>query len=320
MKKLFVFFLLSFFVKGKGQQDSLNGELAKSSRYFSFVYENDLFSHTDRYYSQGVVIEFVLPFLRKSPLAKPLVKLNKNSQNYYGLRFEQDCFTPISIRFDTLNRLERPYSGTFAVGHYLISIDSEREQRLLTQLDIGLIGPWAKCEETQKGIHKALGNIQPLGWENQLSNDLLLNYKLEFEKALLTSKYAGLMALAESRMGTIYDDIGTGLHLRIGKMNSYFKNLGITKNSTVNKFQWYFNARAKAKFVCYNGTLQGGLFSESVHEIAAKDVTRVIFFSYMGIVLSYKRLSLEYAHTYITKEFKTGVDHGWGRCNITVCF
>lgn len=320
MKRFLIIITFLLVLRANGQQDSLNRELVKNNRYFSFIYENDFFSATDRYYSQGVMLELVMPFMRKSPFSKTLIRWNKNAQNYYGLRVEQDCFTPVSIRFDTLNRLERPYSGTFAMGHFLSSIDPVKKQRLYTQLDLGVIGPLAKCEETQKGIHKALDNIAPLGWENQISNDLLLNYKFQYEKALVSAKYIELIGTTEARAGTIYDDIGAGIHLRTGKINSYFDNYGITKNAAKNKFQAYFTAKAKGKLVAYNGTLQGGLFTKSIYEIAPQNVTRAVFFSYLSVVVTYKRLSLEYARTYLSKEFKTGLDHGWGRCNITVCF
>lgn len=320
MKPILIIFFSLAFLAANSQQDSLNKELVKNNRYFSFIYENDFFSATDRYYTQGVIMEFVMPFIRKSPFSKPLIRLNKNVQNYYGLHFEQDCFTPRSIRYDTLNRLERPFTGTFAIGHFLISLDPVKKQRLNTQLDIGIIGPCAKCEDEQKAIHKGLVNIAPLGWENQLSQDLVLNYSASYEKGLFTKKYIELIAFTDARLGTLYDDIGGGLHLRFGKMNSYFKHLGVIRNSDENKFQLYFTVKAKGKFVGYNATLQGGPFSKSIHEFSGDQITRGVFNSYFDVILTYKRLSLEYARTYITKEFATGLDHGWGRCNITVYF
>ncbi|MCW3077927.1 MAG: hypothetical protein JWO32_2536 [Bacteroidetes bacterium] len=320
MKKVLIFILIIQACFALAQQDSLNRELVKNNRYFSFIYDNDFFSATDRYYTQGVIVELVMPFIKKSPFSKTLIGLNKKAQNYYGLRFEQDCFTPISIRIDTLNRLERPYTGTFVMRHFLTSIDPLIKTRLATQLDIGIIGPCAKCEEEQKGIHKGLDNIAPLGWENQLSQDVVLNYNVSFEKGISSHKYLELIAFADARAGTLYDDAGGGLHLRFGKMNSYFKHLGVIKNAQENKLQLYFTVKAKGKAVGYNATLQGGPFSNSIHTIAADKVTRGVFSSYFSVVLNYKRLSIEYARTYLTKEFETGVDHGWGRCNITVCF
>jgi hypothetical protein len=260
-----------------------------------------------------------MPFVKYSPLSKTLIRINKTVQNYYGLHLEQDCFTPKSIRYDTLNRLERPFTGTFALGHFLISLDPAKNQRLFTQLDLGIIGPCAKCEDEQKAIHKALVNIRPLGWENQLNQDLVLNYSASYEKGFFTRKNCEFIGVADARVGTLYDDVAAGLHLRVGKMNSYFRHLSVSKNSS-HKFQLFFTAKSKARLVAYNATLQGGPFSESIHEIAPQNVSRIVSLSYLSLTLSYKRFLLEYARTYITKEFITGLDHGWGRCNITFCF
>ena len=100
---------------------------------------------------------------------------------------------------------------------------------------MGLIGPNGYGEEEQKAIHKALGNIQPLGWEHQIANDYVINYDLLLEKGLLVKKHFEIMGLADVRIGTLYDDIGGGLLIRAGRMYSYFENLGMQKHSEPKK-------------------------------------------------------------------------------------
>jgi lipid A 3-O-deacylase len=317
----FISFLCLFPTCYKTQiPDSLNSDLVKNNRYFRYIYENDFFTQTDRYYTQGINPQLIAPFIRKSPLSKILIRLSKKSQNYYGFALEQKCFTPKSIRMDTLNRLERPYSGTLLMSHFLTSIDPEKKQRLTTKFDIGAIGQCAKCEEEQKAIHKALVNIQPLGWENQINNDIILNYSGSFEQGLFLREYFELIGFADARFGTLYDDVGGGFYIRIGMMNSYFKNFGIIKNAASNKFQLYFNARGTAKLVGYNGTLQGGLFENCIYTIEPARITRGVYSVFGGLVLAYKRISFEYANYYLTKEFLEGINHAWGRCTVLVCF
>jgi len=316
-----VVFLLSSISFCKSQSvDSLKTDLAKTNRYFIYNYENDFFSYTDRYFTQGINPELMAPFMRKSPLSKVLIPLNKNVQNYYGLAFEQDCFTPKSIRLDTLNKLDRPFSAVFFMTHLLISIDSENKRRLTTKFDIGVIGPCARCEEEQKAIHKALVNIQPLGWEGQVRNDLVLNYSASFEQGFFLWKHVEFIALADARLGTLYDDIGGGIYFRLGLMNSYFKNLGVVKNASSNKFQFYFTVRGNGKIVAYNATLQGGPFDRSAYTLDSQNICRTVFSGSGSLVLAYKRVSFEFAKYYLSKEYLTCVNHGWGRCTVMVCF
>jgi hypothetical protein len=297
-------------------QDSLGSQ--SKDRYFRLVYDNDLFNSTDRYYTQGVMVELTMPVLRYSPLSKILLRL-RNSERYHSVSFEQDCFTPKSISVDTLNYEERPYTGTLVMSQQIISMNALRRNRLTAKMDLGVLGPCAKCEETQKKIHKITNNEQPLGWEFQLNGDYIFNYSLLYEKGWLNKKHFDLIGFAESRAGTLYDDMAAGLFIRAGWMNSYFQNIGISKTAS-RKMQLYFTVRGKARLVGYNATLEGGTFTKSLYTIESKNIERLVYYAYFSAVIAYKRLCLEYQQTYLTPEFKTGLDHGWGRINILFCF
>ncbi len=320
MRSLFPFLVLLISFGLSAQTDSIQKPLDKTNRYFSFNYDNDFFSATDRYYTQGVYIDLILPVFSKSPVSKILIKAGKNSQNYFGLMARQDCFTPGSIRYDTLNYLDRPFAATMYLSQYLISINSEKKRRINSKLDLGIIGPCAVCDEEQKGIHRALVNIQPLGWENQLSTDYILTYGLGIEQGLFTSKYFEAMALGDLRAGTIYDDLSLGLMVRTGFMAGYFEQLGIIKNATKNKFQCYVFAKGKTKFVGYNATVQGGLFDKDIHSLPDASINRYVLQGTYGIVVAFKRFSAEYTKVVQSPEFERGRYHGWGRCALTLCF
>src|SRR4051812_30786752 len=96
-------------VAGFGQipVDSAATNLSPES-YFKFNYDNDFFSATDRYYTQGIRVELSMPMFKYNPFSKVLLRL-KNAKNYYGIAIEHDGFTPKSIRHDTVFVGERPY-------------------------------------------------------------------------------------------------------------------------------------------------------------------------------------------------------------------
>lgn len=319
MRHLVLFLAVVIALECRSQTDSVQTP-DKTNSYFTFNYDNDYFSATDRYYTQGVYLELISPFIRKSPLSKVLIPLNKRSQNYYGIQLRQDCFTPGSIRYDTLNYLDRPYAATMYLSHFLISIDETKKRRLSTKLDLGLIGPCAICEQEQKAIHKALVNIQPLGWEYQLNTDYILNYSVGLEQGLYTSKHFEAIAVSDVRAGTIYDDVSAGFLLRTGFMAGYFKQLGIVKNAKEHKFQLYAFAKGKTKAVAYNATLQGGIFGKDIHTLPSSSVSRIVFQGSYGLVFAYKRFSAEYTKLWQSAEFNKGRYHGWGHCALTFCF
>jgi lipid A 3-O-deacylase len=314
--------LLNTFKSFSQKEDSLILP-KKLENYFSFNYDNDFFSATDRYYTQGILLSFIHPIVRYSPFTHALIKLDKSAVNYYGLHLQQDVFTPISIRHEGIFYGERPFSAVLFISHNLTSMVSSKKILLQTQIDLGVLGPYAKGEEEQKGIHKALNNIQPLGWENQIANDAIINYKLKFEKGVLSKKHLELIGSSGLRFGTLYTDLSLGLHARWGIFNPYFNGLGSENQAKYRnyKFKLYGVTKINTKLVAYNATLQGGLINQSsVYTLSGNDIARGVLDFMIGVVIAYNRVSVEYGKFYITPEFKHGVNHGWGRCVITVCF
>lgn len=324
VKRRLVVILISFTYLGISQPlDSLIN--SKPENYFRLNYENDFFCATDRYYTQGIFLDFIIPAIKRSPISYCLIKLNKQTKNYYGLHLEQDVFTPRSIRYKggQVYYGERPFTAIFFVSHSLSSLMSHKKMLLRTQLDMGIMGPYAMGEEEQKAIHKTLKNIEPLGWQNQLSNDFILNYSAKFEKGIVNKKYFELIGNTVVRLGTLYTNTGIGITVRVGFFSPYFNNLGMERISLSCKrcFKCYLITKANVKYAGYNATLQGGLTnSGNIYELSDSNINRYVADLYGGIVLTYKRIGIEYGKSYITPEFKGGVDHGWGKCVITVCF
>jgi lipid A 3-O-deacylase len=312
-----VFFLIFSSFILTGENDSLP---LKQENYFRYTYDNDFFNATDRYYTQGVRLELILNPLKCNPLSRILLRISRQAKNYSGIAFERDGFTPRSIRVDSLYR-ERPYAGISFLSSFLISIDQSKNQKLYSQLDLGIIGPWSRGAEEQKYIHAMLDNIQPLGWENQIRNDVILNYTLQYEKGILMKKYMQFIWMLEARAGTLYDDFSLGGTFRLGLMHHYFNSPGLSKDKNERKFQCYVFFRGKAKLVGYNATLQGGVFSKNnAYTLSDGEISRLVGITYAGIMIAYKRISLEYSKAYISSEFSKGVCHGWGRIGINMCF
>jgi hypothetical protein len=295
----------------------------KAENYIRFQYDNDFFSATDRYYTQGIHLTIIHPVIKYSPISYLLVRLKKASLHYYGFQIAQDCFTPKSIRYDSLNYLERPFAATFYVTHTQWSLMPQKKQALRTEIDLGILGPCAMCEEEQKAIHRSLVNIQPLGWENQLKTNYLINYNVQFEKGLFNRKQREIIGQTTLRTGTFYTDLSIGLTGRMGFFSPYFSNLGMDKNALFRKsnFQFYGILKGAVKAVAYNATLEGGLFNDqSVYTISSNRMARVVVEGMAGFVLTYKQIGLEYSKFYLSPEFREGLEHHWGKCVISYCF
>ncbi len=321
-KSLFVgSFFLAVTLCCKAQSNAIPTD--EQEGLFRFDYDNDFFSATDRYYTQGIRLSLAHSAIRHSPFSYALLKMPNATRYSYILHLEQDVFTPVSIRYNggAVYYGERPFTAVAFLSHTLRSLRSDKKLALSTQLDLGILGPEALGEEEQKGIHKALNNIEPLGWENQLATDVVVNYRARIERGLISEQHVELNGLANLRVGTLYDDLNAGFFFRAGTFHPWFASSGFDKGNPGRKFRFWFQGSASVKAVAYNATLQGGAFNKnSIYTLKAGDISRVVSELMGGIVVSYKRLSLEYSKFYITKEFKNGVDHSWGKCAATVYF
>lgn len=296
------------------QKDS-SGIKISSDKFIRLNYENDFFTQTDDYYTQGIKLEGVNPLFRYSPVMWLLPQL-ANATVQYGLSAVQDCFTPTSITSNTILYGDRPFAGYIYLGHYKISANYYKKQLLTSEVDVGAIGSCAECEEEQKAIHSAVpGNIQPDGWQYQIATGIMLNYKVRYEKALYSDTAVDVDAVEQVNAGTVYDNALAGITLHLGKMQSYF----LTDHKS--SFQLYAVVQGWVEGVAYNGTMQGDLFTHnSIYTLSYKQISPLVFCDSYGVCLSRKKISITYSVTHISNEIITGNYHGWGHIDITIYF
>lgn len=278
----------------------------QSDRYFRINYENDFFTSSDLYYTQGYQLELVTPWLRKNPVNRLFLKL-KDSEQKYGLLFENLGYIPTSIKETGIQYGDRPYAATIGIKSFLISTDTVGKLRLTSSLVLGMIGPVALGNEIQTGIHRRIGDDIPQGWHNQIANDVVLDYEVAFEKQLLN--YNNLVRLnldTKAHLGTLHTYASTGVNAAFGLLNNPFT---VGEKRT---FAAYVFAQPRLKIIGYDATLQGGLFSKSPYTIPARSIERFVFENNYGIIVQFRTLYFEYFRNDITKEFKTGGSHKWG--------
>ena len=286
--------------------------------YIRLHYDNDFFTGTDYYYTQGYNVEVVNPALRKNPLTRLLIKARGN-QIQYGLAFEHFGFTPTSIRSNAILVGDRPFAGCILLKTFSISTDTLRRVRVSSVLSTGMVGPVAFGGEIQEALHRLTNSIEPHGWQHQIRNDVILNYTLNYEKQLYAYRNVLLVsASAQAQVGTFADRLQAGAVVMAGRFGSPF---GSTLSNGRTPMQLYVYAQPLVGLVAYDATLQGGLFDRSSpYVIQANQLARTTFQANVGAVFRYKNLYLEYYQSMLSREFETGLAHRWGGVKIGVAF
>lgn len=293
-----------------------------TNRYVGVNFDNDIFNNTDYYYTNGVRIDYTSPIFASSPFAYPMLPYRKLSMNYHGMTIVQNMYTPTNP--DTVNVYgsDRPFAAYLYLGHYKNTLSSRNNYRQYSEIQIGLIGPGSLGGFVQGQIH----DIPPLGWQNQIQNDLVLNYTALVEKGLYNPGPIDLNVFAKGQLGTLYTNAGAGMRIRAGRMNSYFSMPWLARPQSIegeNAYKWQYGifATGLVKLVGYDATLQGGVFNNSSnYTIPAEDIERFVLQASAGIFVAFKQVGLMYEQFYTSPEFKDAYHFRWGHINITYCF
>ncbi|QNF34154.1 lipid A deacylase LpxR family protein [Adhaeribacter swui] len=322
---LFSFFLCSVtWAQTGAAADSAN---VNPDKLFYFIFDNDATFKVDYYYTQGIGVMHYNPVFRKSPINKILIfSKNKAAEQFYGLNYKYDSFTPTNIRDPELRIGDRPYASYMFVSQIAGTTNKVKQQRITSSLDVGFIGPATGAGKFQRKIHEYLHHGIPQGWKYQIKTDLVLNYNFLFQQGLIRTSSFELLGEGGGSLGTLYTNANAGALIRFGWMNNYFSDLGISNQTSrqqanLRKWQLYAFGRTQGRLVGYNATMQGGLLnSRNIYIVPAQDISRTILESQTGLVLIVKGLRLESAVSFISPEFKGSRRHKWMHFNVGFAF
>lgn len=282
---------------------------------FSFVLENDLFYDADRHYTNGVRFAWVPDQSKPVPewawrTAALMPWYPEVGNIRYGYAFGQSLFTPRDITVANPAEGERPYAawlyGSIGLG---IETGSVVDQFGLT---VGVVGPAALGEQTQKFVHKNIGSDRPEGWDTQLKNELgviaswqrswrdvgrtrLLGHDLDF------GTHAGLT------LGNVLTYASSGFMVRFGPSlpDDYGPPRiqpgvpGSSDFAPARDFRWYVFAGVEGRAVARNLFLDGNTFRDS----RSVDKRHLVGDVQFGVVLDWDDVRVSYTHVIRSREF-----------------
>ncbi|MBI1370513.1 MAG: DUF2219 family protein [Planctomycetes bacterium] len=229
----------------------------------------------------------------------------------FGYSFGQNMYTPDEITIATLIPGDRPYACWLYVGGYLQrQVDNVFDH---LELNLGVLGPAAQGEGTQKFVHRLVGADEPKGWDNQIGNEFAFDlvYRRKWKVALSPAEQvfraeliptvggaAGLLRVqaeggATFRVGwQLPDDFGPG------RLDDPASATRIAYNH--DKPGFYGFVRLGGRLVAHDATFEGGNFGHD-HGV---DLQHAVGEAQFGLVFLYRWFEMSYAQTYLTEQFK----------------
>ncbi|MBV7529178.1 lipid A-modifier LpxR family protein [Chitinophaga sp. sic0106] len=237
------------------------------TKMFRLYEDNDFINFTsfdnDEAYTNGTRFDlFYQPKERsRSIMDCWMPKAGKASVNTYGYGFMQTMFTPSRLMTPDPDPADFYYSGGLFVTHTQHSSNPEKKYNIQTELLLGVMGPPALAESTQRLIHSIMNYRKPAGWDKQLKTDLLLNLNIIVEKELVAAgDYLQVSGGAQGFLGTMVNGMAVYSNIRIGRMTPYYNGY-IQQYSSGDNWQLYGTIRPSLSANFHNSLVSGGYFS-----------------------------------------------------------
>lgn len=288
----------------------------QSRQYIQLVYENDYFTSSDRYYTQGIRLEYGRRGRGSLLLSGLLLRFGSDTAPQHALQLVQEGFTPTKLADASVRPHDRPYAGLLYAGQSSATLTPDRRWQLRTQLRLGLIGPCALAGEEQRYIHRQTGNIIPRGWHHQIGNDLIANYEVELDRALLRRPWLRLSAGGHAWLGSYRTRAGLQTSARLGLRPAAWMTA-----THPGGLAFYLFSDLRLSAIGYDATLQGGFFrSDNAHDFRGADLYRGLLSAQVGLAVEVGKLQLRFSHVHLSPEFRGGERHAWGSCQIRFGF
>jgi len=294
-------------------------DLRKTNWMVRLFLDNDIFSNTDYYYTNGFKIELIVPGLNKSPINKIFPAFKNSDIEFCGFSITQNIYTPTNPDTRVILLGDRPFAAFLTIGQFRETWHLPKAVYFKSELKLGVVGPSSLGQQVQTSIHE----IEPVGWQNQINNDIVIDYQILFKKGLYNSSLIDLNIIANGNIGTIFNKFGGGIDLRFGHFTPFYSGplSFIEYVNPAGHLQYWIFFKAKGNLVAYDATMQGGIFNkENPYTLAANDLNRFVLDASIGIALYYNNIGIEYEHYYLSPEFKGARHFGWGSIKASLAF
>lgn len=236
-------------------------------------------------------------------------------QRNFLFTLTQAIYTPSDGETAALMPRDRPYAGVLLLG---AGYNARKGERLrTTQLRIGMVGPSARGQEVQDGIHRLIGVKQWQGWRHQLHDEPVLQVVHErlqrygqrpfwgsrFWSWDLVSHYGGSVGnyLTHANLGAEWR-LGRGLPDDFGSdpLRPSGENTAPVLRPPSGGWEGHFFTSIDVRAVAWNISLDGNTWKDS-HSVDKRPLVADLG---VGASLSVRGWKVAVAHYWRTREFR----------------
>ena len=245
-------------------------------------------------------------------------------------------YTPNHLHSDRPTKIDgRPYSSLILIGGSEIRVDGSSTEAIKQEVQLGVLG-LPVGGKIQRAAHKIFGGDEPMGWGSEISRggEPTFLYALQNRLRLCpgdgnTSACGDSSFDLRANWGTTfgyYTTLQGSIAGRFGRINSPFwvdygpihlhtSQAKAQVTEKAGRRELYTFVAGGVDVVFYNALLQGQ-FRANAYEVASSDVTRLVPYFTVGVVVSFGRCQLTMSHNVRGPEVEGGKNHRWNSISV----
>ena len=271
--------------------EGATGKALEQRDLWRLVFDNDGFVHKDNAFTSGGSIQRhshqhnswqeMGPSKFSGWISRTIPGLGDGGQRIVkrGTGLSQVIMTPEDIENPDPQPGDVPWAGALGWSESWYAFDNRRLNAF--QIYFGILGPYSFAEQFQTRVHDWINADEPLGWDNQLTTEPLLNLNYAYKRKLLnygTYKRgfaSDLAAGGEAGLGNFWTSARVSLEWRFGwGLPEGFTHTadppgyGIMLNpnpGAPGSFCMYFSIVARVSATAYSVFWDGNTFGDSPH-------------------------------------------------------
>ncbi len=293
--------------------------------------DNDIIFGDDGNYTNGMILSWESTPNRSAIELPPPLKWQSNftfhqddAELAWGLKLIQQMWTPGEIEIETPQSTDRPYAGYLALESHTAHYGSQWAQK--NWFSLGVVGPASGAQQVQEFVHKITGSSPPLGWHQQVENQVTLQLAYEVDGLLIRGDLVNpvtsgdsqweLSGFSHSQVGNFRTETNLGLTFRwgndlensFGRLSHHSGHMGsVASVSQASSIIFY--SRASIGYRLNDLTLDGSLPYDSQPQLEKMQAGLVA-----GILWSHPTWSVGWSFNTYSREYQTNEAkwHGYG--------
>ena len=291
------------------------------NKFITFAIENDLFaSGEDRDYTNGFRLSYFeagaeLPNWAEN-LGEVYPGFEINDTTSLTFSIGQNLYTPNDISVAANQPNDRPWAAWLYGSAGMVSVTDDNVDEL--EIALGVVGPAALGEETQKIVHDTIGAESPEGWDNQIQNELglVLSWSRRWPEYFGTPIGQDLWFSAAPQigvsLGNIYTHAEIGANFRLSPASERLSDLPLRVRPAMpgtgyfpkpsNDWSWSLFGGVNGRAVGRNIFLDGNTFRDDKLQ-SNIDKKNFVYDMNVGVDFTYGQTRVSYTAVRRSREF-----------------